>query len=300
VAITVPVGSDDVKTLTLRRADGTAETEYDESATLVAEAWAGDDRAVAFNPTVAWDEVGEGTITHTIDGDDTADVEPGTYRAMLSITQGAATTRREYGPIVLTAVPGSAVAGKVYCSQNDMLTIFPQLGKLQDIDADQTGFIEQRVEARRWVDRQVMSRARTALDSQARRHAPVLTVDPIEISVGVDAGPDWGLSIYPETTARNQLATIRGHLDDDALMVGLTSAQSAQTWDGGLVRRIAAYYALSLVFEGQVGSMGEEGSETSYQTLARRFRQRAIRELQGWAAGIDTDLDDRPNFEFPA
>jgi hypothetical protein len=127
---------------------------------------------------------------------------------------------------------------------------------------------------------QCLERARKILDDQAKRHGPILEVDAIEPTTGYDDGPAWGPSILPDTTIRDQLDTIEGHL---------TSGKLIKT---DRYKRAVAFRAASLICQAQCGP----DKDTPYWSLRDRYQDQYIRTLAGLTFEIDTDTDGVADF----
>lgn len=253
--ISQSIGSYRRRRLTLRTPAGLAAGGYTAEDTLEAVIWPGDDQTPVATPTAAWDDPAAATVWLTVRESDTEGLDPGTYRGRIWVhSQGRRIDGGDFA-LRLTASPGAGLALPSYCTLGDMERLATGwVDDLQDLDDDRAGFAEQRYEARRWVDRQLL----------ARREAQLLD------GHRVAALPPW-----PEEVDAS-LTSLRVALDADGLVR-----------DGGDVARIAAHYALYLVCEPQVGA----GGETPYQTLAARHLTAARTGLLGWRAAVDTDND---------
>lgn len=281
--ISATVGAARRVRFTLRDELGQPRTDYLDTDTLAASLWAGDDQASLFTPTVAWDDAEAGTLIYSHTAVQSALLTPGsTYTVMLSVTRSGTTAKTPLCRIAMVAAPGAATALTSYCTLDDMLRISGDLLSSLSEDTDQSGYAEQRHEALEWTHETVLSRARAILERQAEAHLPVVIVDPITISSGVDGGPGWGPSIYPDTSIETQMELIRGYLDDGLL---LTDALE----DRALVEA-NALYALYLVYDRQQ-SYGDKGEDTRYRKQAMEWKARARDKLLTWVARIDRDDD---------
>jgi hypothetical protein len=167
----------------------------------------------------------------------------------------------------------------------DLRRVFPLIGELVQANPSLTSdFSEQREDARRWLDRQLMARVRQALQSQRSRHAPVVSVPPIAPADGADGGPTWGPSTIPDTTLRDQEEAFRGFLAADALLLG-----------DGLAARTSAHYAVYLACDGMPG---EASSKDTWHSVGDHHRRRAASLLRGWVARLDTDGDGVADYEL--
>lgn len=258
--------------------------------TLACSVWLGNGRAAAFAPAVSWVSASAGTGTIRMAAADTLALAPARYRGQVRVTDVSDSNRVfalfEFY-LTLTDSPGTAVAEPVYGSLDGM-----RRKSGEDLDgllerSDLGDGNELLAEGRRGVDREVMSRARTIVETQAERHVPVEASDPVEITDGVDDGPSWGLSVYPDTSVRDQLDAIDGYLDDDMLMT--TGARDRAAVDA------CEHLALAELFGRQTG---QGDADEKYRALASKHRVLAARLLAGWTARIDTDDDGTADMEL--
>jgi hypothetical protein len=268
------VGGDAEFTITLRDRAGAAIVDtYAGTEPLDIDLWLGDDaeEVVLTTSTVAWREADEGTVVVNLKAADTADLSPPGYWFRLWLTDGGKLCAfQEWLPVQPTA--GTGDPPRVYGGFAAIVDEWP--GVIQLIAATTTfkaDLGDVRHKAALWVDRQVMARFRRDLERQMERHAVVVDVDPITPEDGVDFGPLWGPSIIPDTTLRDQLAALQGHLD-----AGLVLGDPQ-------LEEIATAKALSLVFSTQ--------SAPEYVGLASRYAVRANRLLASYTVRIDTDED---------
>jgi hypothetical protein len=260
--------------IVIRDEDGLEVTTYVGTEALAASVWAGDAQAAAITPTVAWSTSGPPVVTLTVDDSQSDDLTARqTYTVRCTITDGGDVYEFFRGWIVTDPSPGTGTALDVYCTFADMLDLAGGLVDVLKESADQAGFAELRNKARQWTDRTCLARARSILEEQQGKHAAIVSSDPIEISGGVDDGPTWGRSIYPETSIRDQLDDVRALLNADDLIL-----------DPELIEANAAF-ALSLVYQRQAGGNEE------YRRLAQEWRDRAIRTLAGYTFRFDTTTE---------
>jgi hypothetical protein len=261
-----------VYTLTIRDADGNAVTTYAGTETLTAKLWAGDDITALATPTLAWANHDAGTVTLTLSAANTTQT-PATYQIRCTVTDGGVAYEFYRAWLKIEASPGSATAPATYCGFDDMLELAGDLADALLESSDQAGFAEQRAKARRWTDRVVVARAKDVISTQAERHSPVVGSEAIDITTGVDDGPEWGPSIYPDTSIRDAVDVIRAALAADDLIL-----------DAEVVEANAAY-ALALVYGRQ---MGAAPNGANYQDLAGKWREYASRRMVAWTARFDT------------
>ncbi len=296
------IGADGEWDLVVQDSRARPVTTYTGAATLAVSVWPGDDQAETFAPTAVWTDATAGRIKLSIAGSDTASLEAGQYEQRLSITAGGLTKSFALPPLSLLSIAGMGTAIRTYCTLRQILRLVPWIETVEGMDARLVAnFGQERFEASRWLDRQVMTRARRIIEQQAERHAAVVTVTPVTIVDGYDAGEAYGESIYPDETIQAQLNQIQGYLDADQLMLTYTTSTDddppvVTTWpmDGGIVPRIVAYRTVYEILDDQIGKQGD----TPYQDLAARYKRRANDLLMTWVAKIDTDADGIANLEF--
>lgn len=264
----------------LRDSDGVAVTgKYTGTEVLALTIWAGDDRSPVPLTTsgVFWSDANAGTIHISIEQVDTSTLDSFTYLLNVHITDGGKVRKCFESWLKIEAAPGTAVAPNAYCTADRMKRFAGQiLDNLQD-ESDQAGFAEQRAQASRWVDRTILARAKKVLSDQLQRHIPILVVDPIRPTYGVDAGPMFGASIYPETTLQGQMDTIRNYLGGTNSKLTLIEPEDSAIIDA------TALKAIAIVLDRQFGPTGED---TPYQKLATKFHARAIDTLYSTKARI--------------
>ena len=281
------VGSDFIENVVLYDRDDSPIRSYLGGETLAIELSTGDDQAPIplTSSSVAWSDVTTGKLTITLTRADTATFTPGDYYLYLSITSAGIVLKR---PIVLLTVipaPGTATALSTYNSLDDMRRVASWIEHLTPSNPNtQANWSEARHQARIDIDTLIISRARVAFEDQLRRHPPVAVSDPITLTTGVDAGPDWGLSTIPDTSLRDHLDVIQGHLDNDYLIRDADMVEAAAL--------LSVYRAC----RGQFGTA--RGTEVTYHMLGIQCRQTAMGLLRGWVARIDTDDDGVANIEI--
>lgn len=253
--ITLPVGFTAVYPFTIQQGYDTAVTSvFSGSDTLSASVWPGDDIAQSFAPTMAWVSATAGTATLTIAGASTSSLAAGSYRLTVSVTVSGAKYLIHDGTLTLSAVAGTGTQGAVYCTFDDMQREFASIGGLAS-KSDQSGFREQRAEARAWFDSIIL---RHYLGQQT-------VISQTRFNVGD--------SLWQRSGLEDQ--TIRGYLDDDLLLVTTN------------VKRATALYAVYRVLGAQIGASGDN----QYNKLAGRFLAMAENIVATTTAEIDTDSD---------
>ena len=257
--------------------------------TLTLKLWTGDGiTAVTMsNSTVAWLSATDGTLTFTLDNADTATLAAGWYRLEIYVTSASEPYTCYTAMVNVLPTAGSTTADKTYCTMAQVVDVAPWVGNLITTAGDmQSNLGEPRAGARRWINRQLMARARQALESQLEKHTPIVVTDAYEITTGVDDGPAWGQSVYDDTSVEAQLNTIRGYLDSDyvaSTTAGLVDADG--TW-----AEIAANYTAYLFTRNQVNKDGE----SQYQAFGEDCRDRAAMLLAGTIGKVYTNVTATP------
>lgn len=290
VEITAVKGADVRQPIVLWDDQGRAVTTFTSSATLSLAVWAGDDlpAVTTGSPSAEWIDAAAGTVRLIFPAAFTDALSVGAiYTVNLTITVGTIDPlvyTRPVAKLYILPEPGVATVGATYCTYDDCLTYASWLPRMQaDSAMLQTTLTEQRVLARRWLDNAIIERARRDVSEQYRRHAPVSATEGPTISSGVDAGYDWGPSIYPEPSIQTQVEAIRTALANNYLM----------TTDG-MARKITAHYAIYLACDGQLPG----GDTPDYQEFGRRHLGYATIALAGYTARIDTDADGTADYEI--
>lgn len=261
---------------------------YAGTETLGLAVWQGDDLTPLTLTTseATWVSGSAGTILVTLTSADTTNLTVGLWRLRVTITTGGEVVPAYECVLDVRPVSGSASPLATYCTFDDVLRVAPWARRMVLDDQTMQGSLtEFRGMARQWLDHQLLSRVRRDLESQLERHAPVLTVEPPEIDTGLDAGADWGPSIYPQIDVVTQLEAVRA----------LLAADKLKTADGRAAL-ITSYMTVAYLCDSQLSGEGDP----NYTTLAGRYRAMAQKELAGWTAQLETTAtpDSTPDYEL--
>jgi hypothetical protein len=156
-------GADRVEDMQLTRSNQEP-AGFGPGATLSAAVWAGDTTAAIFTPAVLWvdGDPSAGKVRITFARSDTA-IAAGDYTVMLSITANGLIRTRPVALLRILPAPGSQVAGKTYCTAQDVLDAVPWLALVQAPE-ERAGFAEAREKATRWLDALILAK-RPVLDA---------------------------------------------------------------------------------------------------------------------------------------
>ena len=261
---------------------------FDGTETFSAKLWAGDDRSPAATLTAAWDPdlasnpagVAKPRVKLTIASSAVASCTPGTYYLQVLINPGTdnVPVLPDGSTYELTPGPGTGTIGTAYCTLDQCRKFVPWIDQaIAKHPAVQLDLAELRYEARCWVDEVALARARRILERQAIRHDPVEWVEPITPTSGVDFGPQWGVSVYPDTTLRTQLEAIEDSLAADRLVLSPA------------VVRAAAYRTAFLVCDPLYGTQEDQ---TPWQKRAAVSLERSKRLLAATTLVVRGGSDD--------
>lgn len=257
--VAVVQGGDLSLKLTLRDAAEDPVATYTASATLSGRAWPGDDQSPVAVPSFSWIDPSQGTIRMDLSGVQTALIPPGTYPVELSIAAGGRTARRRVALLSVLPTAGSATALPSYCSAQDLSRRI-RWGELLDSRQDQSGAAEQRYEAWRWINRQVIARYRREALRGQRNWGDGRTL-----------AFESGL-LVANSSIEAELAELRAFLEAGRLIVDDATIEAASR------------YALHLILDDQPG----QRDKNSYKDMAAEQLERAVRALSGCAFGVDT------------
>lgn len=246
------------KRLTLLDENDAAITTYTGAATLAADCWRGDDQSALFHPSVAWLDAPAGTIAFTVDAADSSGLAPGVYSLLLWITAGGDPVSRPIGNLRVLPAPGSGTARPVYCTWDEVKRLAGSWAeKLQRADTDQTGFAEERADARQELEEKLHAAWRP--DFQDGR-----------VQTSYD-------DLYYPWSRLTQLK-------DPWLIAALEADQLLVT---SRIRDWCGYHALSLICQRQINPAKDEG----YAAAAAYYASKADSLAAMIVAEIDTDND---------
>jgi hypothetical protein len=242
---------------------------YLSSDVLTAKVWPGDIQMVVATPAASWIDATVAKWRLDFAPADTSTLIAGVYRVRVIATRGSAIDELLRDSVEVLVVAGAGAAPSVYCTYQDMAIECSWLQQYQDESEDETGFAEQRVRAREWMDAMIL-RAQpwggTGLVSRQTYWSWTSTG-------GIGAGGGYGNNLAIDST-------LTDHLAADNLM--LTTPQ------GRAIVRACACYAIALVLRSQQAK--------EQVALGDYFMRRATAEASMITAEIDINADGRPEY----
>lgn len=235
---------------------------YLDSDILTAKVWPGDDQLIVATPTARWEDATLAKWWLDFAPADTATLVAGVYRVRVIATRGSVIDELLRDSVEVLVVAGTGAAPSVYCTYEDMAIECNWLQQFQDESEDQTGFAEQRVRAREWMDGLILRASPIGGAGQLISYQTRWTWS---------SGNSMRLAIDPVMT--DYLATGK-------LM--LTTPQGRQ------IVRACACYAISLVLRAQPGK--------DHVDLGNYFMMRARDEATHVVAEIDTNDDGQADY----
>ena len=222
---------------------------------------AGLDRPALFIPTCSPATNGaDGKLNVNITRTMILDIEKGKYH--LQVKDSLHRERIKdiiefYEPVQVT----SAFVGKVYCSYQDMLNIFPTLGAVKAKN-DETNFRRQREEVFNWLNTQVMAKFNET-------YSPYLY-----------HGWYRCCNYYSGAYLGYDSEKIQTLLNDGHLV-------TSQEVDNGVAVRIASLKSVADVLTNKLTNT--DVGDLDYRTFAQECETRALTQLFGWRPKIDDD-----------
>jgi hypothetical protein len=253
------------------QADGrTPSTAFVVTDALTCTVWAGDDRAQAAAPAASWVDATTAKFRVAFVPADTAGLEEGAYSLAVTATRG--TDIVEIWRDVLNVLPrhGAATPAKAaYCTLQHMTTHAPWVHMVHQGETDQTGFLEQRIAARDWLDAVIL----------ANHRAPASI--PLGAYGSLSASPAAFAALSGRRRSVGPDPHLRSLLDADKLMLRPA------------VVRVAAFKAISLVGLAQVGVNNQLAG------YGRHFDDRAECDVACLTVEIDSNDDGTPDLVVP-
>jgi hypothetical protein len=230
---------------------------------LSAKVWPGDDMPTIATPAASWTDATVAAYQIAFGPTDLIPpLLPGTYRIRATATRGADTVEIFRDSLEVTVTEGAGVAGSVYCSYEDMATECNWISQFQDMAEDQTGFLEQRVKARLWMD------------------GLILYAAPVGQPGGLISRQTWWSWSFSGVDPRSGTglaidSVLKGYLDAGGLVT--------KGPQGARIVTACACYSIAMVLRAQVGLSPEQAR------LAGHYARRAHAEASMVRAEIKTD-----------
>ena len=223
---------------------------------ILTDLWAGDDEAVITTFPAIWQNGPAGTITIPVPAATSAALDVGLYQGLVRLADDSEAlvrfsldVRHAPGTILQTITP--------YAGYGDMQLLAPWVALVQG-DDDLAGFLEQRIEARRWLDWVIINNYRGASVGLFETHSTMAFV--------FGGGVGWRRSIGPSPS-------LIDYLQKNDLIVRPQ------------ISRVCAMKAVSLVGLAQIGINNQ------YAAFGAYYRDMAERELVGLTAEVDLNGD---------
>lgn len=278
--------------LQANNSDGTAATNVFQSTdTVTSRVWRGDDQptllSLPFLGTstsgvtgTSWVSATAGTFQLCFNDADTsgATFEVGQYRIQTTAARGGRTAVILDCFLTIDSAPGSAASRPVYGTWQDMTKFAPWIQNLQTAD-DTEGFIDQRADAREWLDTIIVKNYRGSSLGQFGYHS-------------------MAAFAYGFTGPRRSLILsqwLQDQLNGNAVLSGGTYTGPP---GGALLikpptKRIVAFRAIAEVCMGMLGKGGD------YASWGVQYRRAADAECLAYTAEIDTNNDGRAEIGIP-
>jgi hypothetical protein len=138
--------------------NGTTPSQFLQSDTLSAVVWRGENQASLFLPTVSWFSYAAGQVLLQIAGSQTSALDyAGTYHLQINVTRSGVTTTIIDCLLRVLAMPGSGTNTAVtYAAYSDVLRYCPWITMIQDNEAEQEGYYDERLEATDWLNNLIL------------------------------------------------------------------------------------------------------------------------------------------------
>lgn len=143
----------------LVRKDGT-DLEYDGTEVLTVQFWPGDTRDPIAGLTAAW-ETPPDLVSVTVPQSVTEDLDPGVYKVHVMVGPTNAWVWAAEFFLDILPGPGTDDAPAVYATYDELLKVAPWVRTLAE-DDQQAGFLEQRAQARQWLDKVILAKRTSA------------------------------------------------------------------------------------------------------------------------------------------
>jgi hypothetical protein len=269
----IPLATSRTFPLQVMQADGyTPSTAFLASDVLTAAVWPGDDMPTIAMPAARWTDATIAAYQVAFGPTDLIPpLLPGIYRIRVRATRGPDTVEIFRDSLEVVVTEGAGVATAAYCTYEDMATECNWIKQFQDDEEDQTGFLEQRVKARNWMD------------------GLILYAAPVTGPGSLISRQTWWSWSYSGVDPRNGTGlavdqVLAGYLASGCLM--------RATPQGSRIVTATACYSLALVLRAQLGLSSEQAKFAGY------MMRRAHAEASSTVVEIDINADGKPEYAF--
>jgi hypothetical protein len=234
--------------------------------------WPGDDMPAVASPAASWIDATIAAYQVSFGPSDLAPpLLPGVYRIRVMARRGSDVVEIYRDSLEVVVTEGAGVTAAAYCTFEDMATECNWIAQFQDDNEDQTGFLEQRVKARNWMD------------------SLILYAAPVTGPGSLISRQTWWSWSYSGVDPRNGTGlaidqVLAGYLASGCLMLG--------TPQGSRIVTACACYSLALVLRAQLGLSSEQAKFAGY------FMRRAHAEASNARAEIDINGSGQPAYAF--
>jgi len=239
----------------------TPSTAYDADDVLESVVWRGNDQPVLFTPAPSWVDATIAFWQVAMAGSQTADIEPGTYDFMVTVSRGGQVAELFYGQLEIKAAPGSAAEITADITYAELTDFVPQIRTLFDPTVDATGFLKQRHEAQQWFIDSVTDRYRPQV-GRSRRY-----MNAARTAAGT-------LLVYAPSPLGSweppSIADLMGYFAAGGLV--LTES----------IRQCQAHYAAAIIL------LGQPGRDNVYVQAGTSHRAQALSQFPDCVVELDT------------
>jgi hypothetical protein len=248
----------------------TPSTAFLASDILTAVVWPGDDMPTIATPVASWTDAPTAAYQIAFSSTDLVPPrQPGIYRIRATATRGPDTVEIFRDSLEVIVTEGAGVTGAVYCSYEDMTVECNWIQQFQDSEEDQTGFLEQRVRARLWMD------------------GLILYAAPVGQPGGLISRQQWWSWSFSGVDPRSGTglaidSVLKGYLDAGGLVIAGPQ--------GARIVNACAAYAIWLVLRAQLGLSPQQSK------FAGEMYRRAQSEASMVRAEVCIEGSDQPAY----
>ena len=252
-----------------------ANTPFLSSDALATKVWRGNTTQTLVTPTTAWLDATIGTFQISFSATDTASLDPGVYRYIVTCTRSGDPGLIDRGDLIVQAAPGSAASLLSYTVHQDLYDVCSWIDNLRG-ETDEEGFQRQQWKATEHLIQLIVDRG--------SQRTPQLIGQP-------GFGPSImqvPLNILPSKWLRDQITPLA--VDS----THIANADNPNIWTcliiRSWVREYCARTAVAYVLSDQIASKNDQ----NYWELAAKFRRQARSLLLASRAEIDLGYANTP------